>query len=237
LPHHRWVRDRLANTFFVVAAALLAIGLAFVGVDQNHQWVAGLPWFIAAGCVFVAALVVLFLRRPQHPRPAQPASQFSDRDLDFDVRVIGASVYLVVTNRGAAADFQAEGVLLDGFAELAAAGWSIPWRATGAMRQTIQRGQTGWLDVAAGDGGGPQPLLGPASFAFRTLAAAPFQLHLADLRRSEDIYRVEGSVTIAVTATVAGDHSITTQKTVYLGFENAIDPQTLNLQVRARLSA
>ena len=85
------MRDRLAYALFVVVAALLAIGLSLVGIDQHHHWDTGVPWFIASGSAFVVALGVLFIRAPGAPLPA---ARFSDRDLDFDVRAVASSVYL-----------------------------------------------------------------------------------------------------------------------------------------------
>jgi hypothetical protein len=55
------VLDKIGQVLLVLATAVLfVIGLSVVGASPNHDWKSGLPWFIAAGLVGLAALTFLF---------------------------------------------------------------------------------------------------------------------------------------------------------------------------------
>jgi hypothetical protein len=64
----------------------IAVGLAVVGFDARHDWGSGAPWFIAAGALFIIAVVVFFA--PWVPRQASAVnaapSQGAVREPRFD---------------------------------------------------------------------------------------------------------------------------------------------------------
>lgn len=53
--------EKLGQVLLVVASVLAAIGLSIVGINSTHDWGSGLPWFIAAGCLFLVALGFIFI--------------------------------------------------------------------------------------------------------------------------------------------------------------------------------
>lgn len=157
--------------------------------------------------------------------------------LTLTPQIIGGRVLLSVTNHSESGRFAAQVTAVSGSEENVAVPWSVPWQDSTDEFRTIQREQTQLLVLAEGDGmgfppGSPPPAQWePGGFWFET-SSRRVRARLANLRSTADIYSKCLNIRIEVRDAPG---SIAVSRELELGFDNANDPSTRNLQVRASI--
>ena len=151
--------------------------------------------------------------------------------------VVGNRILLSVTNHSNAGAFSAQVTGVDGSEEQLPVPWALPWQDSKDEFRSIQTGQTQVLVLAEGDGMGfppgtsPPTPWQPAAFWFES-SNRRFRARFANLRSTTDIYT--RCLKIRVELRDAPGR-VALSREVELGFENANDPMTGNLRVRANL--
>ena len=157
--------------------------------------------------------------------------------LTLTPRIVGGRVLLSVTNHSESSRFAAQVTAVAGSEENVAVPWSVPWQDSTDEFRTIQREQTQLLVLAEADGmgfplGSPPPAeWQPGAFWFET-SSRRFRARLSNLRSTDEIYTKCLSIRIEVRDAPG---RIALIRELELGFDNANDPSTSNLRVRASI--